>query len=225
MDHAETQPQQGALYCSQALQCGINISQGKACRPQPPHLKKPIPNMSSPPDTKSEASLIALSQGPDPEDALPSYEEASSSNYSIPNYDRSLPRATAIDSLTPKPAPKQQAPTDNPQRYSSLLPPSAPSLGLPPNYAIATSSIPSDCSARRRPSISPERPLHSKWRLHSSKLPKQEGVPLEEVVDRFGNRKREIKFRPKAEVSKHPVSVRAALRNMNGFGGLSAGVV
>ncbi|KAI5847056.1 hypothetical protein DFP73DRAFT_365751 [Morchella snyderi] len=117
------------------------------------------------------------------------------------------------------------------QHYSSLLPPiTSPgeaSPGIPPNYDIVTSSIPDRFCRRRAPEILPEGEREidkEKARIQAEKgrrrwgraksLPKQEGVPLEEVCDRFGNRKREIKLPSTKDMILNPPSIRKALSNV-----------
>lgn len=102
----------------------------------------------------------------------------------------------AFPKATRKRAPKaaaKQAPEPSSQRYTSLLSAAGPSSLPPPRYE---SVIPNQ---RIKP---PTEPLKTPWltRLRvphasaSTKPPPQpEGVLLELVVDRFGNRKREIK--------------------------------
>ncbi|KAH0608809.1 uncharacterized protein H6S33_001037 [Morchella sextelata] len=117
------------------------------------------------------------------------------------------------------------------QHYSSLLPPvTSPgeaSPGIPPNYDIVTSSIPDRFGRRRAPEVLPEGEREidkeramiqaekgrKRWGRTKSP-PKQEGVPLEEVCDRFGNRKREIKPPSTKDMILNPPSIRKALSNV-----------
>lgn len=117
------------------------------------------------------------------------------------------------------------------QHYSSLLPPvTSPgevSPGIPPNYDIVTSSIPDRFVRRRALEVLPEGEREidkERARIQAEKgrrrwgrtksPPKQEGVPLEEVCDRFGNRKREIKPPGTRDMVLNPPSVRKALGNV-----------
>lgn len=169
--------------------------------------------------------------GNDAQEVLPSYAEASTSSHAEVATPGSTQQQYAFPSLVPQKASRSRVDLvvsgvriQNIQRYSSLLPPSEEvSSGPPPNYEAATSSLPD--RIRHRPE-SPELPESRKKRLRwlhihhhhqessiSSKPPKQEGVPLEEVVDRFGNRKRELRMRTFQERMRDPVSVRSALRS------------
>lgn len=99
----------------------------------------------------------------------------------------------------PGPAAKKAA-EPSPQRYASLLPPAGPSAllrGPPPSYESVT-------PGQRRitpPAEPPEIPWLKRLLVsHASASikpppppPRPEGVLLELVVDRFGNRKREIR--------------------------------
>lgn len=142
------------------------------------------------------------------DDSLPSYTEASTSS----GVGTAAPSST--HAFLPPKSPKStestvvsatESPTPNPQRYSSLVSQLESSVqpGPPPSYESATSSLPDRTT--RRPGLPKKK---SKWGLHfpqeftSSKPrppPQPEGVPLEQVVDRFGNRKRELKWRSTRE--------------------------
>lgn len=162
-----------------------------------------------------------MSRGGDTQEAPPSYAEAStsSSHAQMVTTDPALQQYTSPPPV-PQLATRNSVPTvhaSSPQRYSSLLPPGEKSPGPPPNYEVATSSL--HDPIRRRPE-SPERmPRRSHlYQFHESlggpkPPPKPEGVPLEEVVDRFGNRKRELKFRTLEERRRNPISMRAAYRS------------
>lgn len=169
------------------------------------------------------SASTSLSQSDSP---LPSYAEVSGSSSGVgvvtpgsmhaflpPQFSKST--ESAVVSATECPAP---IPTPNPQRYSSLFPQLEFSVqtGPPPTYESATSSLP-DRTSRHQ-----ELPKKkSKWRLSlpqeltSSKPrppPQPEGVLLELVVDRFGNRKRELKWRSTRERLTDKSNFRSAFR-------------
>lgn len=159
------------------------------------------------------------------DDSLPPYVEASTSNgvgtaTLSPTY--AFLSSTSLDSSQPVVVSATKSPTSNPQRYSSLFPTSGVSAlaGPPPSYELATSSLPDRIN--RRPE-SPEK--KSRWGLHLPRElagskpdgppPKPEGVPLEEVVDRFGNRKRELKWRSTRERLMDKANFRAVFQISN----------
>src|SRR5437868_2304970 len=98
-----------------------------------------------------------------------------------------------------------EAPRSPQQKYSSLLPPASGPVGPPPNYNVTTSSLPEPPPSRkgkeREKASRIQRWMFGKMNsqgYHEGHLEKKyapaknEGVPLENVVDRFGNRKREL---------------------------------
>ncbi|CUS11616.1 unnamed protein product [Tuber aestivum] len=92
-------------------------------------------------------------------------------------------------------------------KYSSLLPPAPGPFGPPPDYNVTTSSLP-ELPPSRKGRKQEKKSRIQRWVFgetasqayhegrHGKKYApaKNEGVPLEYVVDRFGNRKRELRF-------------------------------
>ncbi|PWW71795.1 hypothetical protein C7212DRAFT_354961 [Tuber magnatum] len=117
----------------------------------------------------------------------------------------------SLTTVTPPPSgpitrsPREpQAPRSSQPKYSSLPPAPGPG-GPPPDYSITTSSLPEPPPSRkdrkREKSRIQRRVLGAGLAGASCRASqkeicprKSEGVPLENVVDRFGNRERELKF-------------------------------
>ncbi|RPB00782.1 hypothetical protein L873DRAFT_1678752, partial [Choiromyces venosus 120613-1] len=122
------------------------------------------------------------------------------------SYATTTPRSSSPSARGKSPQPAQ-APRSPQPKYSSLLPPAPGPSGPPPNYNITTSSLPEPPPSRKGKGRGKESRIQ-RWMFgettsrayHEGHLEKKYpsskngGVPLEHVVDRFGNRKWELKF-------------------------------
>lgn len=181
-------------------------------------------------------SHIHVSQGDGAQESLPQYAgRASATPNPTLQTNEFPPPQPAKSAVHPTPNPQRYSSLLSQSSGSTVQ--ACP----PPSYESATSSLPDHSPRRHRrsepatPSISdlsrpdqrsesPE-PSSSRWslripqRLKSSKPPspptppQPEGVPLEQVVDRFGNRTRVLRMRPFRERMRDGANVRAALRN------------
>ncbi|CAZ81864.1 unnamed protein product [Tuber melanosporum] len=153
---------------------------------------------------------------PDPSTAPSSASPQQYSSLLGPSFAPTIVASPSLATVTPphsRPigngnSPQELRASRSPQpKYSSLLPPASGPTGPPPNYNVTTSSLPEPPRSREGKERD-KAPRTQRWMFgkkasqayHEGHLEKKyapskyEGVPLEYVVDRFGNRKRELKF-------------------------------